>query len=94
MPVRFEFRDMTDEEYKKEQEAFDSHGLAFGNPPEQQERFGFVAQDDGKFVGASSGLAPIFLLRIKRVLIGGMGSDHGIFGFHDLTQRKVVAFET
>lgn len=23
----------------------------------------------------------------------GMGSDHGIFGFHDLTQRKVVAFE-
>ncbi len=23
----------------------------------------------------------------------GMGSDHGIYGFHDLTQRKVVAFE-
>lgn len=50
MLVRFEFRDMTDEEYKREQEIFDTHGLAFGNPPEKQERLGFVAQDNGKFV--------------------------------------------
>ncbi len=57
MPVLFAFREMTDEEYKKEQEAFDTHGLEFGNPPEKQERFGFVAHDDGEFVGASSGLA-------------------------------------
>ena len=48
---------MTDAEYKQEQAAFDEHGLEFGNPPEKQERFGFVATDNGRFVGASSGLA-------------------------------------
>ncbi len=57
MAINFEFRDMAGEEYKREQEAFDEHGLEFGNPPDKQERFGFVATDDGKFVGASSGLA-------------------------------------
>jgi hypothetical protein len=57
MTITFEFRDMTDVEYKREQAAFDEHGLEFGNPPEKQERFGFVATDNGEFVGASSGLA-------------------------------------
>lgn len=57
MAIKFEDRDMTDKEYKREQTAFDEHGLEFGNPPEKRERFGFVATDDGRFVGASSGLA-------------------------------------
>ena len=57
MPIMYEFRDMTDTEYKREQAAFNEHGLEFGNPSEKQERFGFVATEDGKFVGASSGLA-------------------------------------
>ncbi len=56
MAIAFEFRNMTDAEYKREQDAFNEHGLEFDNPPEQQERFGFVASDDGKFIGASSGL--------------------------------------
>jgi GNAT superfamily N-acetyltransferase len=57
MTVSFEFRDMTPEEYKQEQSAFDQYGLEFGNPPDRQERFSFVATEEGKFVGASSGLA-------------------------------------
>ena len=57
MAIKFEFRDMTKDEYKREQSAFDEQGLGFGNPPENQERFGFVATDNGKFVGCSSGLA-------------------------------------
>lgn len=57
MAITFEFRDMTDAEYKREQVAFDEHGLEFGNAPEKQERYGFVATDNGKFVGTSSGLA-------------------------------------
>lgn len=57
MAINFEFRDMTDAEFKREQSAFDEHGLDFGNPPDKQERFGFVATDDEKFVGCSSGLA-------------------------------------
>ena len=57
MDIKFEFRDMTDNEYKEEQEAFDEHGLEFGNPTDLQERFGFVTTDEGKFVGCSSGLA-------------------------------------
>ena len=48
---------MSSAEYKREQAAFDEHELEFGNPPEKQERFGFVAKDNGRFVGASSGLA-------------------------------------
>jgi GNAT superfamily N-acetyltransferase len=56
MAVKFEERDMTDKEYKREQAAFNEHGATFDNPPEKQERFGFVATDNGKFVGASSGL--------------------------------------
>ncbi len=47
---------MTDNEYKQEQSAFNEQGLKFGNPPEKQERFGFVATENGKFVGCSSGL--------------------------------------
>lgn len=57
MSVQFTFRGMTDEEFKREQAAFYEHGLEFGNHPEKQERYGFVATDDGKFVGSSSGLA-------------------------------------
>ena len=57
MSITYEFREMTKVEYKQEQVAFDEHGLEFGNSPEKQERFGFVATDNGKFVGASSGLA-------------------------------------
>lgn len=57
MNVNFELRDMTKAEYKKMQAAFDAHGKEFGNPPEKQKRFGVVATEAGKFVGASSGLA-------------------------------------
>lgn len=57
MTIRFEFRDMTKEEFKREQTAFDEHGSEFANPPEKQERMGFVATDKEKFVGCSSGLA-------------------------------------
>jgi GNAT superfamily N-acetyltransferase len=57
MNVKFEFREMTGVEFKREQLAFDEHGLEFGNSPENSERFGFVATEDEKFVGASSGLA-------------------------------------
>ena len=57
MAITYEFRDMTNSEYKREQIAFDEHGKEFGNSPEEQERFGFVAIENSKFVGASSGLA-------------------------------------
>jgi GNAT superfamily N-acetyltransferase len=56
MTIKFEDRKMTDAEFKREQTAFNEHGLEFGNPPEKKERFGFVATDGGKFVGVSSGL--------------------------------------
>ena len=56
MPISFAFREMTDAEFKREQVAFDEQGAEFGNPPEKQERFGFVATDTAKFVGCSSGL--------------------------------------
>ncbi len=48
---------MTDIEFKREQEAFSEHGLEFGNPPEEQERIGYVATEGDKFAGCSSGLA-------------------------------------
>jgi ribosomal protein S18 acetylase RimI-like enzyme len=57
MAIKFEFRDMTKSEHKREQAAFDEYGKKFGNPPEKQKRFGFVATDNGRFVGCSSGLA-------------------------------------
>ncbi len=57
MPITFEFREMTDAEYKRELAAFDEHGLEFGIPKEKEERFGFVATEDGKYIGSSSGLA-------------------------------------
>ena len=57
MTIKIEDREMTDVEFKREQTAFDEHGVEFGNPPENSIRYGFVATDDGIFVGASSGLA-------------------------------------
>ncbi len=57
MSIQFDFREMTDAEYKREQVAFDEHGLEFGNPPDKQERFGYVASDNGTYIGSSSGLA-------------------------------------
>lgn len=48
---------MTDEEYKREQAGFKEHGLEFGDPPEETERYGFVATEGKTFVGCSSGLA-------------------------------------
>jgi len=57
MDITYEYRDMTDAEFKREQAAFDEHGAEFGNPKDEQERFGFVAVDSRKFVGTSSGLA-------------------------------------
>ncbi|MEI6462489.1 MAG: GNAT family N-acetyltransferase [bacterium] len=57
MDIQYEFRDMSDSEFKREQVAFDEHGLEFGNPKDMDERFGYVVTDDGKFVGCSSGLA-------------------------------------
>jgi hypothetical protein len=41
MTIKFEFRGMTEEEYKREKSAFDDHGLEFGNPAEKHERLGF-----------------------------------------------------
>ncbi len=57
MSIKFDYREMTDEEYKRELVAFEEHGLEFGNPPEREERLGFVATDGDKYVGSSSGLA-------------------------------------
>jgi len=57
MAIKFELRDMTDAEYKLELAGFDEHALEFGNPPDKDERLGFVATEEGKLVGASSGLA-------------------------------------
>jgi len=48
---------MTDKEYKRIQVAFDEHSIEFNNPPDKQERFGFVAIKEGKLIGCSSGLA-------------------------------------
>lgn len=57
MTIKFDYREMTDEEYKRELVAFEEHGLEFGNPPEKKERLGYVATDGDKYVGSSSGLA-------------------------------------
>ena len=56
MTITFTDREMTAVEFKREQAAFDEHGQDFGNPPETAERFGFVATDNDKFIGCSSGL--------------------------------------
>ncbi len=55
--IKFEFRDMNEVEFAREQKAFDEHSLESDNPTEEQERFGFVATENGIFVGCSSGLA-------------------------------------
>jgi hypothetical protein len=55
----FEERPMSDVEYAQASAAFDEHGRSFGNLPETVERHGFVAVEEGSFVGASSGLAQI-----------------------------------
>lgn len=57
MSISFDYRPMTDLEFKREQVAFDQHGTEFGNPPEVGERHGFVATDGHNFIGCSSGLA-------------------------------------
>ena len=58
MTIKFDFREMSGEEYKRELSAFDEHGSEFNIPPEQSERFGYVATDEtGKYIGSSSGLA-------------------------------------
>lgn len=57
MTVTFAFREMTDDEYKRELQAFDEHSLEFDIPPEKSERIGFVAMEDNRYVGSSSGLA-------------------------------------
>jgi len=41
---------MTDKEYKRIQVAFDEHSIEFNNPPDKQERFGFVAIKEGKLI--------------------------------------------
>jgi GNAT superfamily N-acetyltransferase len=50
-------REMTDEELGRMQAGFDEHAVEHGNPTETSERSGFVAMDDARFVGCSSGLA-------------------------------------
>ena len=57
MAIKFEFREMTDVEFKQEKDSFNKHGSEYGNPPEKQERLGFVATNNEDFVGTSSGLA-------------------------------------
>ncbi len=57
MPINFFYRDMTETEFKREQEAFNEYGVETGNPTGTSERHGFVASDEDKFVGCSSGLA-------------------------------------
>lgn len=55
--IKVEFRDMSEAELVREQKAFDEHSLESGNPIEVQERLGFVATENGVFIGCSSGLA-------------------------------------
>ena len=50
-------REMTEVEFGQMRADFDQHAIEHGNPIERSERFGFVAMEDGKFIGASSGLA-------------------------------------
>ena len=52
-------REMTTEEYRSESEGFIQHTLEQGNPREHEERYGFVALHQGRFIGCSSGLAYI-----------------------------------
>lgn len=55
--IKYEFRDMNEAEFAREQKAFDEHSLESGNPIEEQERFGFCGYRKWVFVGCSSGLA-------------------------------------
>ncbi|MEM1167087.1 MAG: GNAT family N-acetyltransferase [Planctomycetota bacterium] len=49
---------MTDAEFGHVKAGFDELAQRFGAPPIPHERFGFVAEDDdGRFLGAASGLA-------------------------------------
>src|SRR5690349_2253770 len=57
MAITYIFRDLTQKEYQIVQAAFDRHESEFGNLPETSERYGFVAVDDDRFIGCSSGLA-------------------------------------
>lgn len=49
-------RDVTKEELARMKVGFEEHALEHGIPPYTQKRLGFVAMDDGRFVGCSSGL--------------------------------------
>ena len=76
---------MSNAEYAQESAAFDEHGSSFGNPPETTERRGFVAVEDGQFVGASSGLvqvstggySPYFFLTDLLVVRAQRGRGYG-----------------
>lgn len=50
-------RPMSDGEYATTIRGFNEHTVLFGNPVETEERFGYVALDNGSFIGCSSCLA-------------------------------------
>lgn len=50
-------RPMTDGEYARQIKGFEELAAVYGNPTETEERFGFVALEDSKFIGCSSALA-------------------------------------
>ena len=50
-------REMTDAEFTRMNEGFSEHTIQHCNPIETQERFGFVALNQGEFIGCSTGLA-------------------------------------
>ena len=54
--IKFIYRNVTDEEYKRAMNAFNEYGAEFGNSEEIQERYGFVAMDNERLIGYSSGL--------------------------------------
>ena len=56
-PIVVVEREMTGEEFARMNAGFDRHTVAHGNPVVADERHGFVAEDAGRFVGCSSGLA-------------------------------------
>jgi ribosomal protein S18 acetylase RimI-like enzyme len=55
--IDFIEREMTSAEYELVKAGFDENSQDNGNPVETSERHGFVAIQDGVFIGCSSGLA-------------------------------------
>ena len=55
--VSFVEREMTSAEYELVKLGFDTNLIDNGNPVETSERIGFVAIEEGVFIGCSSGLA-------------------------------------